>query len=334
MRFDNPQILYLLFLWPVLAFIGWNALAWRKRAARKLGDEAVLGRLYPASIRNWRRRRVVLLLLALGLLTIAAARPQYGQIEQTIQSAGTNVIVAFDVSPSMRARDVQPDRLERAKSSLKLLLHRLVGQRVGIVVFSGTAVLQCPMTLDQGMVRLILDSLGTDSISTAGTDIGAAIRTTTLAFENDGSQGGRAMVLITDGEDNEGKAIEAAKEAAAKKIAIYAIGIGTAAGAPLQNGGQFKKDAGGKSVSTALDMKTLNEIARITGGKAYAAGFSPESAIGSVATGIDQQEKVKFDSRREVIHQDRFQWFLAPALFFLLWAIASSPKATVLVKQR
>ncbi|MCE5229736.1 VWA domain-containing protein, partial [bacterium] len=158
MRFENPTLLYLLFLWPVLAVIGVNALAWRERAAARLGDASVLSRLYSPSARRWRRRRMLLLLIATGLLMIAAARPQYGRIEQTVKGAGTNVIIAIDVSPSMKARDVLPDRITRAKTSLQMLLNRLAGQRVGIVVFSGTAILQCPMTLDQAMVRLVLDS--------------------------------------------------------------------------------------------------------------------------------------------------------------------------------
>ncbi|MCE5229737.1 VWA domain-containing protein, partial [bacterium] len=218
-------------------------------------------------------------------------------------------------------------RITRAKSSLQMLVNRLAGQRIGIVVFSGTAVLQCPMTLDQAMVRLVLDSLDTDSINVAGTDIGAAIRTTIKAFENDGSAGGRAMVLITDGEDNEGKALEAAKEAAAKKINIYGIGIGTAQGAPLlENPGSFKKDPSGKSVTSALDMAALQQIAKATGGKAYAAGASPESAVAAVGAAIDQQDKTEFEARHEVIHQERYQWFLMPGLFLVLWAAVATPK--------
>lgn len=322
MRFEHPALLYVLFLWPLLAVLGINTLAWRARAAGKLGEASVLGRLYSQSAWRWRLRRILLLLAATGLLMIAAARPQYGRIERTIKSAGTNVIVAIDVSPSMKARDVRPDRMEFAKTSLRLLLNRLVGQRVGVVVFSGRAVLQCPMTLDQAMVRLVIDSLDTDSISVAGTDIGAAIQTTIKAFVNDGSPGGRAMILITDGEDNEGKGREAAREAAKNKIAIYAIGIGTKRGAPIPaENGLFRP-----GVTSALNTGTLQDIAKATGGKSFEAGNSPEGAIAAIGRSIDLQEKAQLESRHEVIHQERFQWFLMPGIALLLWAIVSTPK--------
>lgn len=326
MRFEHPTLLYLLLLWPALALLGINTLAWRARVAARLGESDVLGRLYAPSAGRWRLRRFLLLLAATGLMMIAAARPQYGRIERTIKSAGTNVIVAVDVSPSMKARDVRPSRMDFAKTSLRLLLNRLVGQRVGVVVFSGEAVLQCPMTLDQSMVRLVIDSLDTDSISVAGTDIGAAIQTTIKAFVHDGSAGGRAMILITDGEDHEGKALAAARQAAQNKITIFAIGIGTQAGAPVPaENGLFRS-----GVTSALNLGALQDIAKATGGKAFPAGTSPESAIAAIGRAIDAQEKAQLESRHEVIHQERFQWFLLPAIVLLLWAILSTPKNTAI----
>ena len=187
----------------------------------------------PLSVKRWRRRRQLLALAAVLLLIIAASRPQYGRIVQTTRSMGTNVLIALDCSASMKAQDVPPSRIERAKQSLDLLLHQLGGNRAGIVAFAGVAFLQCPMTLDHGMAALILKSLDTDSISVPGTDIGEAIKVSTEAFERGAGEGGRALVLLTDGEDHGGKVLDMAREAAAKKIRIYAVGIGTSRGAPL-----------------------------------------------------------------------------------------------------
>ncbi len=329
MIFGNPQYLWLLVGWPVLALLGWRALAWRDSLAGRLGDRALVGRLSPSSTRRWRRRRLVLLLAAAALMIVAAARPQYGRIERTLDSSGVNVIVAVDVSPSMRARDVEPDRLERARASLRLLLGRLAGERVGIVAFAGEAVLQCPLTSDLTMARVALDSLDVDSVASAGTDIGAAISAAVRAFEHDGAEGGRVLVLLTDGEDHEGRAVEAAEQAAARGIAIFAIGIGSEIGVPLHEPqGGFKTDREQRTVTTALRMPTLARVARLTGGEALAAGDAPEAAIGAVAAAIDRQQRARFEERRVVTHQDRFSWFLFPALGLMLLALVMRPEST------
>ena len=329
MRFAYPHLLWLLALLPLLGLLGLWALAWRARVAMRLGDPAMLERLCPAAVGGWRRMRMCLVLGAIALMTLSAARPQYGRIEQTIDTAAASVILAIDVSPSMKARDVAPDRLERARMSLRLFLTRLAGQRIGIIAFAGEAILQCPLTTDMAMARLVLESLDIDSIAVAGTDIGAAIRVGGEAFENDASPGGRVLVLMTDGEDHEGGVIEAAAEAARREVIIYSIGIGTPGGAPLhEERGGFKTDPDGGFVTTRLQLPVLERIGRMTGGEAWAAGDAPERAVDAVIAAIDRQRKERLESRRLVIHQDRFQWFLAPALVLLLMAVLSRPDQT------
>ncbi len=329
MQFEYPRLLWVLAFWPVLALLGWRALAWRARVAGRLGAPELLGRLYPESVRRWRRRRLGLLLLATALMMIAAARPQYGQIEQKFESVGTNVIIAIDVSASMGARDVEPSRMARAKESLLTLLRELVGQRIGIVAFAGRAFLQCPMTLDLKMAQLVLDAVEINSVGTPGTDVGAAIRTAVTAFDRDASRGGRALVLLTDGEDLEGHGIEAAREAAAAGIVIHAIGIGSPEGAPLvEEEGGFKKGPGGQTVTTRVDMAGLEAIAAATGGMAIHGGEAPELAVAQVAQAIGRQEKAQLESRRQVINQDRFQWFVLPALLIVLLAVSLRPEPT------
>lgn len=329
MHFGNPQILWLFLAWPLLAWLGWSALAWRRRVAGRIGQPELLGRLYPLSADRWRRRRLALALAAALLLIAAASRPQYGRIVQTTRSVGTNVLIALDCSASMRAQDVPPSRIERAKESLDLLLHRLQDDRVGIVAFAGVAFLQCPMTLDHGMASLILKSLDTGAIGVPGTDIGGAIQTAAQAFERGAGEGGRALVLLTDGEDLAGKALDAARDAAAKKIKIYAVGIGTARGAPLmEEGGKggFKEDTTGAKVNTKLHMETLQKIAESTGGAAFDAENAPGPAVEAIARLIARQEKAELDSRQQILYQDRFQWFLTPALILILCLMLLRPE--------
>ncbi len=329
MVFGNPQALWLLAAWLLVAWLGWRAERGRVRIAQRIGRPALLDRLYPSSVGRWRSRRLLLYLLALLLLIVAAARPQYGEVEQTLQSVGTHVIVALDCSPSMMAEDVQPNRLEKAKQSLKLMLRRLEGNRVGIIAFAGVAFLQCPMTLDHGMAALVLQSIAPDSIGVAGTDLGAAVSTAIQAFDRGAGDGGRALILITDGEDHEGKLDEAADEAAAQGVVIYAIGIGTARGAPIaKEKGGFKEDQTGAKVNTQLQMSSLQKLAQVTGGAAYEAGDNPSAAIRAIVKRIEQQERIELAVRRHVIHQDRFQWFLVPALALLLWAMLLRPEPT------
>lgn len=348
MHFGNPEVLWLLPVWVVLALLGVRALAWRRRAARHIGQPELLDRLYPTEVRRWRRRRLALALAALLLLVVAAARPQYGRIERNLHSVGTNILVALDCSASMGARDVQlqgaqASRIEAAKRSLELLVHRLAGNRVGIVAFAGEAMLQCPMTLDQDMASMVLKSLDTDSVGVPGTDLGEAIDVATGAFERGSPDGGRALVLLTDGEDNEGKGLEAARRAKEKNVRIFAIGIGTSRGAPFpevkssdaSGAPSFKEDTKtGAKVNSRLRMDTLDEIAKASGGGvAFAAGDAPAGAVDRVAAAIDNLQKTEIETRKQILYQDRFQWFLAPALLLLLVLLLLRPQPTRLSRQ-
>ena len=330
MHFGNPHILWLLaVVWPLLALIGWRATVWRRRVAERIGQPRLLDRLHPDSVARWRRRRLILSLAALFLLIVAASRPQYGEVEQTLRGVGSNVLIALDCSASMNAQDVQPSRIASARQSLDSLLQQLKGNRVGIVAFAGTAFLQCPMTLDTSMAQLVLDSLDTQSVGVPGTDLGKAIEVADQAFDRGADDGARTLILLTDGEDNEGRGLAAARQAKADGVVIYAIGIGTERGAPLiEEKGGFKEDQGGRKINTKLHMDTLSKIAEVTGGKAFMAGKSPLGAIDQIVHLIDRQQKAEFEARRQLIYQDRFQWFLSPALLILLWLLLSRPEPT------
>jgi Ca-activated chloride channel homolog len=335
-HFGNPQLLWLLLAWPPLLWLGQWSLAWRRRLEQRLGQPALLGRLHPASVVGWRRRRLGLLSAAVLLLIVAAARPQYGQIEQTLRSMGVNVLVAMDCSASMRARDAQPtlgaqspSRLDWAKQSLQWIIRQIHGDRIGIISFAGDAFLQCPLTLDYDLAGVVLDALDSHTVSRQGTDLGRAIDVASEAFAHGAEDGGKALVLITDGEDNEGHALEATRRAAAKGIVIYAIGVGSERGAPITgDNGQFMADKSGAKVNSQLRMDALEAIAKETGGVAYQAGTSPGIIAEKIAERIQGQEQAEMESRRQIMYQDRFQWFLWPALLLIVWALLSRPEAT------
>ena len=326
MHFGNPIALWALAFLPVLAYFGWRAARRRRRSYETLGERSLVTQLFHHSIPRWHVRRFWIALTAIGLLGVSAARPQYGRVEQTLRRAGIDVLIAIDTSPSMMASDVMPNRLQMAKSSLKRLVRGLRGNRLGIIAFDGDAFLLCPMTLDHALANLILDSVDGSMTGVAGTDFGRAIRVAQGAFKRGGT-GSAALVLITDGEDNEGNGLEAAEEAAEAGIRIFALGIGTDRGAPVPDGrGGFKEREDGAKVVSQLDMAGLREIAEVTGGRAFDGGSNPSFAVNSIISRIDRMQKGELESRKIVLYQDRYPWFIAPAMVLLLWLLVSRPR--------
>jgi Ca-activated chloride channel family protein len=326
MQFGNPTALWTLAGLPLLVLAGWMALRRHRRVIERIGRPELIARLYPASVLDWRRRRFGLVLAVFVLLCVAAARPQYGQIEQTLQSMGLDILIAIDTSDSMLAADIKPNRLAKAKDSLRRFVARLRGNRIGIIAFAGDAFLLCPITLDHSNAALVLEAIDVDSIGVPGTDLGRAIDVAREAFENGGA-GSSVLVLITDGEDNEEHGLAAARVADEKGIRIYTIGIGTEQGAPVPDGqGGYKERIQGGKVISRLDMTSLERISAATGGSAYAAGENIGAAVNLIAREIDGLEKKEQEARKLIIHQDRYGWFLAPAIALLVWLLISRPR--------
>lgn len=336
MHFGNPLALWALTALPLLALLAWWGQRRRRRAIERIGESGLITQLVPAEIARWRKRRIYIALAVFTLLALASARPQYGQIEQTIKRAGVDVIVAIDTSRSMLAPDVEPNRLTRAKESLYRLVNRLRGNRIGIIAFAGEAFLLCPMTHDVSLASLVLEAVDEDSVGVQGTDLGKAIEVARGAFERS-SVGTPVLVLLTDGEDNEGRGRLAAEEAAKAGIVIHCIGIGTDRGAPVpeivpeQDGNanapiKYKVDEFGTSVVSRMNFSSLETISEMTGGQAYVAGDNPISAVNSISLRIDRMEKSDVESKKMMIYQDRFGWFVAPAIVLLSWLLLTRPR--------
>jgi Ca-activated chloride channel family protein len=322
MTFANPQFLIGLLTLPAgILFLIWAG-SRQKQALARLGDRKLIERL-SANI-NWRGRRwrAFLQLLALSLLVIALARPQWGSEVREIEQEGLQVMVALDVSQSMLAQDVKPSRLERAKLEIADLMERLDGDEVGLVLFSGASFVQVPLTTDYTTALNYLDSAEPSVISRPGTVIGDAIRTAVNGFDQDlASQ--KVLVVMTDGEDRETDPIAAAQEAAGEDILIYAIGFGTTEGEPIPEFNQqgevigYKRNQQGEVVLSSLDENTLQTIAQTGNGKYYRAsadGRELDSLLGE----IDSLQKARLESRFETRYIERFQIFLAFALAALV----------------
>ena len=265
-RFASPIYLYLLALIPVLT-LAYVLVQYRlKRQVKQFGDPELMRMLMPDVSPLRRHVKFSLLMLALGLLAVVLARPQYGTRNEEVKRSGIEVAIAVDVSNSMLCQDVSPSRLEKSKMIVSKLVEQFDEDKVGLVAFAGTAITLLPMTSDYVSAKMFLDQLHPSTVSLQGTNVAEAINRATAGFSTK-SHVGRALILITDAEDNEEGAIEAAKQARKAGIQIFVLSVGTAQGGPIpmDNGG-YKRDMAGNVVTTKLNEQVGKSIAQAGGG--------------------------------------------------------------------
>ena len=318
MSFGQPLYLFGLVLLPLLIlFLAW-AERQRRVALRKLGDLALVEKLTDTINQRGRRWRQRFWLIGLALVLVALARPQWGTATQVVAQEGIQIMVALDISESMLAQDLQPDRLTRAKQTIIELMEQLRGDQVGVALFSGAAFIQFPITSDYGTARAFLLSANPSMISRGGTNLGDAIRTASSGFDTQRSSQ-KVIIIMTDGEGHERSPISDAQQAADDGIVIYTIGFGSAEGGPIpefNDIGQligFKTDRSGQIVTTRIEEDVLREIATITNGEYFRASASGDE-IGILADLIAQLESAELESRFEVEAVERFYLFLILAL--------------------
>ena len=322
MTFGRPEFLYGLILVPMMFIIYRLAMRWRRLALARLGDPALVDRL-SASV-NWRGRRWMSFcwFAALFLLVFALARPQWGSEVQTVEQQGIEIMVALDISQSMLAEDIKPNRLSRAKLDIADLMNRLEGNEIGLVLFAGDSFIQFPLTFDMATARNFLDNAEPGIISRPGTDIGDAIETATAGF-NEQLSTQKVIVLITDGENHEQDTLDKAREAAEQGIIIYSIGFGSSTGEPIPRYNDegvligFKKDQNGETILSRLDEVTLQQIALDTGGQ-YFRSTPTGQEIDALVASVNELEKSDLEGRFETRRLERFQYFLAIALIALV----------------
>ena len=289
---------------------------------RKIGDEELVKYLTQSVSRKKQMWKIVLLLIAFIFFVFALADPQIGTKLENVKRKGVDIFIALDVSKSMLAEDVAPNRLEKAKHEIATFIDRLEGDRIGLICFAGIAFVQCPLTLDYSAAKLFLDEIDTDIIPQPGTAIGTAIRTAMKSFVTRELKH-KVLILITDGEDHEGNPVEVAKEAAKEGVVIYTIGIGSPQGAPIPefdaygNRIGYKKNREGKIITTKLDVLTLEKIAFETGGKYYISSTG-ESELEKIYDEISSMEEKELASRQFTQFEDRFQIFILLGILVLL----------------
>lgn len=328
MRFAEPMFLWGLLTLPLFALLFVYAYHRRKKLAARFVSLSMLPKL-STSVSPWRRlAKVTILLFAIAFLFVALARPQWGRKMEHIERRGLDLVLLQDISLSMLAEDIKPNRLTRSRHEISAFLESLSGDRVGLVAFSGEAQVMVPLTLDYGTVQMMLKEL-TPGWLMPGTNLEKAIRKGIDLYRNSGSAGQYSvMILMSDGEELEAAAVNAAKEAAEMGIRIYTIGIGSREGVPIpvhsKNGDvAYKKDMQGNIVTTRLEDGTLQEIASVTGGLYFYANPG-EFQLQKVLSEIASLEKKEQSSDRMENYQDRYQIFLAlAALLFLIEALVS-----------
>ena len=314
--FAEPKYLWLLLLVPLL-LVGYGVLrVLRRRRLRAFGDEALVKELMPSwsSSKGW--WRMVLYSLALACFVIGISRPLLGAKLVERETKGAEIVICLDVSNSMLAEDYSPNRLSRAKLAISRLVDRLQGDRIGLVIFAGTSFVQLPVTTDYVSAKMFLSSIDTQSIPVQGTAIGDAIHTAAKSFSAQ-SEKSRAIIVITDGENHEDDAVEAAKEAASAGIKVYTIGVGTLSGQPLKVDGELLKDKDGEIVVSRLDEGTLKQVAA-AGGGAYVHAGNEEFGLNPIIDEINKLEEERFNSVVFEEYDEQYMYFFAAALLLFV----------------
>jgi Ca-activated chloride channel family protein len=321
-RFAQPDYLWLLVLVPLGGLFFWLVHRLRRRALERFASAMILERLAEDASRAKRVLKAALALAAIALLVVALANPQVGTRLEEVKQEGVDLFIALDVSMSMKAEDIKPNRLEKAKFEIRSLINRLSGDRIGLIVFAGEGFTQFPLTTDYNAAYLFLDVVDVDAVPVQGTSLASAIERAMESFDEE-EKTTRVLVLITDGESTEGDAFDVAREASKAGILIYAIGMGSPAGAPIpvysSSGRQldFKRDKMGKVVLSKLDEVSLEQIASIGKGKYYRSS-STQNELDEIYEDINALQKREFGTKRFTDYEDRFQYFLGLAIVLLV----------------
>ncbi len=321
LRFENIEFLYGLLLIPVFIFVYWMMKRWKTKAMKSLGDLPIISRLISGLSRSRPVLKFIILMLAYVFLIIGIANPQIGSKLKEAKRKGIDLVIALDVSNSMLAEDITPNRLERAKQAVSKLISRLEGDRVGMIIFAGNAYLQLPITTDYAAAKMFLSTISTKTVPAQGTAIGKAIETAVNAFDdNDHS---KAIVIITDGENHEDDAIEQARLASEKGIKVYTLGMGLAEGAPIPiynkfgNQEGFKKDNQNQTVITKLNETMLQQIAS-AGNGIYVRANNTKAGLDKIFDKINEMEETEFEAQIYSDYEDRFQYLIGAAVLLLI----------------
>lgn len=319
-RFAHPEYFWALLLIPVLTILFVYFRIQRRKALRKFGEPELVNLLMPNVSGVRPVVRFIMLMLALSLFIAGIARPQFGSKLKKVKRQGVEIVIALDVSNSMMAEDIKPNRLERAKRAIDRLISKLKDDKIGLIVFAGDAYTQLPITSDYNSAQLFLSSVNPEMIPKQGTAVGAAIGMAKRSFTAS-TEASKAIIVITDGENHEDDAVAAAEEAHKDGIVVHTIGMGLPQGAPIpvRAGGQgeYRKDKEGNVVITRLDEVTLQKIAA-AGGGIYLRANTAQVGLDDLFDEINKMQKTEMEARTFSEYEEQFQYFFAAGLLLLL----------------
>ncbi|OGU75348.1 MAG: hypothetical protein A2V93_09790 [Ignavibacteria bacterium RBG_16_34_14] len=331
-RFAHPEYLYALYIIPVIIVLYWLFRKNRTKLLERFSERKLHNILFPSFSGLKNTFKFSLVIISLFFLIITAANPQVGTKMEEVKQTGIDVFILLDVSNSMRAEDIKPNRLEKAKYQIANLINKLRGDRIGLIIFAGDAYVQIPLTTDYSAANLFLSAVDFNSVPSQGTAIATAISLALKSFDKSAPTE-KVIIIITDGEDHEGDINTVIAEANNAGVKIFTIGLGATGGSPIpiynargeQTG--FKKDNEGNIVLTKLDEKTLKQIASSANGEYYR-GSNYEDYLDKIYEELSELEKAEFGVKKVTDYEDRFYYFLAPAIILLLFEFFLSEQKT------
>lgn len=320
-RFAHSEYLILLAVLPVLLILFWWS--WRRRRILldRFGTEKMISHLMPSKSAYKQPVKFITVWIALALIILGVANPQIGTKLEEVKREGVDIMIALDVSNSMKAEDIRPNRLESAKQEISNMIEKFQNDRIGIIVFAGESYLQLPLTLDYSAARLVLSAIDVDIVPIPGTAIGSAVKLAMKSFAA-GEKKHKVIVIISDGENHEDDAVAAAKEAHDDGVVIHTVGMGSPDGVPIplyQNTvlSGYRKDGDGNTVVTKLDEQTLRQIAE-AGGGVFVRATNQEDELDIILQQVEAMEKKEFGAKIFTEYEDRFQYFIALGLLLLV----------------
>ncbi len=319
-QLEEKIYFYVLVIIPVLALLFLFLQLWKRKAQHKFADKELLKKLSPSNSTFKSILKLIVISLAFASLAIALVNPKIGTKLETVKREGVDIVFAVDVSKSMLAEDIAPNRMEKSKRLVSEIVNQLGSDRVGIIAYAGQAFPQLPITTDYAAAKMFLQSMNTNMLSSQGTAIDEAINLA-KTYYNDEEQTNRVLFIISDGEDHSQGSIDAVEDARNQGIRIFTIGVGTAKGGviPIKVNKiteSYKKDNKGEVVITRLNEKVLSDIAT-KGNGAYINGNNTEEVVDFVKETLSQMDKKEFEAKQFADYKDQFQWFLGFAVFLL-----------------
>ncbi|HCE54423.1 MAG TPA: BatB protein [Lutibacter sp.] len=335
-QIEEPTYFYYLAIIPAIVVLFLLVLWWKKRIQKRFADPKLIQKLSPEKSTFKSFLKLIVFCFALFFLIISLANPKMGTKLETVKRQGVDIVFALDVSKSMVAEDIAPNRLEKAKQIITKVIENLGSDRIGIIIYAGSSYPLLPITTDYAAAKMFLQNANTEMVSNQGTAINDAIERALSYYDND-EQTNRFLVIVSDGEDHQENTLELAKEAAEKGIKIYTVGIGTAKGGPipLKDNGRviaYKKDSKGMVVVTQINEQILREIANVGNGK-YINGNKTQETIATIKEVLEKAEKNEFETKQFSDYEDQFQWFVGIGLLLLIIDVTLLDKKTKWVQK-